>query len=328
MLAAIGTAHESIYLEMYIFENDTIGYDFLEELERKAREGVRVIVILDAFGSFGLPAVRIQQLREAGAEVLFFTYWFRRTHRKILITDETTAFLGGVNIAHRFARWSDLQVRVSGKVVEHVLHSFARVYHECGGKDPALTGSLQPRLLKKARLWFIEHGIGRKRTMLRKHYEKHIDGAERSIVLVTPYLLPHRWLISCLHRALTRGVEVTIITPSKTDYRMLDRINYYYIALFNKLGAVCLLSREMNHAKVMLIDERLGTIGSQNLDALSFEWNIEAGVFFDNARMIRDLLSIIKKWKQHSILFAATTHPPHWYDLTLALFLRLFQRTF
>lgn len=325
MLAAIGTARESIYLEMFTLENDTTGYDFLSELKRKAAEGVRVIVILDAFGSFGLANALTDRLRGAGVEVLFFSYWFRRTHRKILIVDETVAFLGGVNIAHRFARWNDLQVRLSGKVVRHVLRSFVRIYHECGGKNPVFEGDARPPLLKKTRLWFIEHGIGGKRYALRKHYEKNIDAARHSVVILTPYLLPHRWLITCLHRAIARKVGVTIIVPKLTDYRILDRINYYYIDLFSRLGAHCLISDAMNHGKAMLIDESVGTVGSQNLDVLSFDWNVEAGVFFDNPRMVRDLRLILEKWKRGAVSFALTTHPPHWYDIALALCLRFFQ---
>lgn len=326
MLAAIDAARESIYLEMYTFENDTTGYDFLSTMERKARAGVRVIVILDALGSFVFKSVLIDRLRNAGAEVLLFSYWFRRTHRKILIVDETAAFLGGVNIAHRFARWNDLQIRVSGKVVRHVLRSFVRIYRECGGKNPVLLqDDVHLPLLSKTRLWFIEHGIGGKRYALRKHYEAHIDAAEQSIIMVTPYLLPHRWLIACLERAMGRGVTVDIIVPKETDIRVHGRLNYYYVDLFTRLGATCFLGSEMNHAKAMLIDDRIGTVGSQNLDILSFDWNVEAGVFFDNSRMVRDLRLIIEKWRGDAEPFALATHPPHWYDIAVALLFRLFQ---
>ena len=323
MLAAIGSARESIYLEMYILENDTTKYDFPSELMRKAREGVRVVMILDAFGSSRLGDTLIDQLRIAGVEVLFFSYWFRRMHRKILIIDERVAFLGGVNIAHRFARWNDLQVRVSGRIVRHILRSFIRVYHECGGKNPAFLGLARPPLVKKARLWFIEHGMGGKRYVLRKHYENHINNARKTVMIVSPYLLPHHWLITCIHRAVNRGVHVTIMVPRRTDYATVDRINYYYVDLFNKLGAHCLLSDTMNHAKVMLIDGHIGTVGSQNLDALSFNWNAEAGVFFDNTKMVHDLDRIINVWADAAVSFTPTTPPPHWYDLAFALLLRI-----
>ena len=326
MLAAIDSARESIYLEMYIFEHDSVGDDFLALLERKAREGVRVIVILDAFGSFGITTALLDRLRAAGAEVLLFSYWFRRTHRKILIVDESVAFIGGVNIAKYSAHWRDLQMRIAGKrIVRHVLRSFTHVYHECGGKDPALSDIKPFPLLQKTRLWFIEHGIGKKRHELRTHYEAHIDGALHTIILVTPYLIPPRWLAACLYRAIGRGVRIEVIVPKQSLPRFIDRINYYYVSLFGKLGATCFLSDEMNHAKIMLIDGRLGTVGSQNLDTLSFDWNVEAGVFFDNPKMIQSLRFILEKWKRDATQFTPATHPPRWYDFFIAFLLRLFQ---
>lgn len=325
MLAAIGTARESIYLEMYIFHHDTAGYDFLSELERKAREGLRVIVVLDAFGSFGFTPILVDRLRNAGAEVLFFSYWFRRTHRKILILDETIAFLGGVNISNYSALWGDLQLRISGKkVVRHVLRSFARIYRECGGKNPALKERGKPRLFRKTRLWFIEHGIG-KRFALRKHYEEHVDSARSSVILVTPYFLPHHWLIASIHRAIERGVLVEIIVPKLTDYKIIDRINHYYFDFFTKLGAKCYFADEMNHAKVMLIDKERGTVGSNNIDALSFDWNVESGVFFEDPEMVQDLAKIIEDWKRHSVIFTAAQNPHRWHDTLFAAVLRFFQ---
>jgi cardiolipin synthase len=309
MLFGITGAKKSIYLEMYIFRNDTVGYDFLSELETKAHEGVCVIVILDAFGSYALSSATIDRLRKSGAEVLFASFWFRRLHKKVLIIDDTTAFVGGVNISHAFARWKDLQVRLRGKIVHSLLRSFARMYHECGGKNPIFEKPERTPILTKARLWLIEHGIGGKRYGLRKHYEKYIDEAEHSVILVTPYFIPRRWLIARLHQAVLRGVSVEIITPEHTDYKIIDRINYYYLGLFTKLGAQCFLSHGMNHAKAMLVDSRVGTVGSHNLDSLSFDWNAEIGVFFDNPGMVRRLHKIIEKWKKATIPFPQKNPP-------------------
>ncbi len=323
MLAGIASAKKSIYLEMYIFQNDTVGYDFLSELEKKALFGVRVIVILDALGSYSLSSAVIGRLRKAGAEVLFASFWFRRLHRKILIIDDTTAFVGGVNISGRFARWKDLQVRMQGKIVYSLVRSFARVYRECGGKNPVFQNMENAKVLTKARLWLIEHGIGGKRYSFRKHYEKHIDEAQSSIILVTPYLVPRRWLIARLHQAILRGVRVEIIAPEHTDHKFIDRINYYYLNLFTKLGATCFLSREMNHSKAMLADSRTGTVGSHNLDSLSFDWNAEAGVFFESPGMVRELKRILEMWKKNVIPFTAKAYPAGRFTAFLALILRM-----
>jgi cardiolipin synthase len=324
MLSAITGAKKSIYLEMYIFQNDTTGYDFLSELEKKASEGVLVIIILDAFGSYGLDSSVTERLRKVGAEVLFASFWFRRLHRKILIIDDTVGFVGGVNISGRFARWKDLEVRIQGKIVRTLLRSFTQMYGECGGKNLIFQDTEHPRVFTSARLWLVEHGIGGKRHSLRKHYEKHIDEAKHSIILVTPYLVPHRWLIARLHQAILRGVHVEIMVPEHTDHKIIDNINYHYLRLFSELGAKCFLSREMNHSKAMLVDSRVGTIGSHNLDSLSFNWNAEVGVFFENPSMVRKLCQILEIWKKTATPFDPKAHPSGRINAFLALILRMF----
>lgn len=317
MFAAIRTAKKSIYLEMYVFQNDTKGFDFLAALKQKAEQGIRTVVVLDAFGSAGLSSAETAELRAAGVEVLFFSFWFRRLHRKVLIVDEQTVFLGGVNISGEYAPWKDLQMRVTGKrLVQSALRSFARVYHECGGKDIHLlaVGSKIPPL-KKARTWFLEHGVLGKRAELRRHYEENISAAKNSIVLVTPYFIPRRWLIAKLHGAILRGVHVEVIIPRHTDHpEFLDHLNYYFLTILSRLGAVCYLFTDMNHAKVMLVDGHIATVGSQNLDSLSFDWNAEAGVVFDGPAMTRDLSKILDSWKSESLHFTPEMYTKRWFD--------------
>mgnify|MGYP001561256362 CR=1 FL=1 len=324
MLSAITSAHESIYLEMYIFEGDTRDYDFLSALEESAKRGVQVKIILDALGSSALPKAAVERLRKAGAEVLFFSFLFRRTHRKMLVVDERIAFVGGVNIGKHFALWKDLQVRFSGKnVVGAVVRSFARMYRQCGGKDDLLQNIGRPSVLQKTKLWFVEHGVGERRHTLRRHYEERIGRAKKRIVLVTPYLMPPRWLLAQLDQALIRGVAVDVLVPRKTDHAFVDRANWYYVSFISDLGAPCHLFPEMNHAKAMLIDGEEGMLGSQNLDTLSFDWNAEAGVFFHEAGMVRDLTRIIEGWLSEAQLFDPSKEKKlRWYDKVLGFFLR------
>lgn len=327
MLAEIARAEKSIFLEMYIFNGDTERFDFLTELIRKAEDGVRVFIILDALGSSELSQIHIDRLRGAGCEVLFFSYWFRRTHRKILIVDERIAFIGGVNIAKRFARWNDLHVRVGGGIVREITRSFIRVYHECGGKDPLLTRKSRiPKLALRAKLWFLEHGIKGRRNALRRHYEEYIHGAEHAVTLITPYLVPRHWLISAIHGALLRGVKVRILIPRETDSQLIDRINRFYLSRFSALGAQCKMSEIMNHAKVMIIDEKVATIGSQNLDAQSFDWNVESGIFFDDPKMVGDLIMIVSGWWEKAIPENGQGSGLRWYDALLSVFLKFFAR--
>ncbi len=325
MLAEISTAHKSIFLEMYILDDDAKGSEFFEVLEAAARRGVKVVLILDVVGSYNPISNAVGRLREAGAEVLFASFFFQRMHRKILIIDETFAFVGGVNVGKKYARWKDLQVRVVGPhVIESILRSFARVYRKCGGKGELPQVKPHTGVFRSAKLWFIDHGIGRRNELLRTYYQKRLDMATKSIVFVTPYLLPPRWFIAHLHQALIRGVHVEILLPLATDYRIVNTINRSYASFLANLGAKIYYIRGMNHAKAMLVDMQEGIIGSQNLDFLSFHMNIEAGVFFHEPDMVNDLSKVIEGWKSESVSDASQSAKFRWYDIPMAFFLRLF----
>lgn len=324
MQIAIAEAKTSVYLEMYIVSDDTSGHNFLRALEEASKRGVHVVAILDLFGSFTLDSDIVLRLRNAGAEVLFASFFFQRMHRKVLIIDESVAFVGGVNVGKSYARWKDLQVEIRGPVVETVLRSFARSYRNCGGKGLLAKIELKAGPIRKAKMWFIDHGIGVRRAQLRKHYMERLRNAKKSIVLVTPYLLPPRWLYAELHQALIRGVSVEILLPGSTDHKFVDGVNETFAATIAELGAQCYFMRGMNHAKVMMVDGAEGTIGSQNLDFLSFNWNIEAGVFFHEPEMVRDVLGIIEEWKKGATIVRKENVRFRWYHFPIAFFLRLF----
>ncbi|OGD31637.1 hypothetical protein A3C91_04240 [Candidatus Azambacteria bacterium RIFCSPHIGHO2_02_FULL_52_12] len=326
MLEAIRNAKKSIYLEMYIFVDNTPGYDFFEMLKKKAHEGVRVKVIIDSIGSIDLKSQTVNDVRKSGVELLFFSYWLRRAHKKILVVDEKIAFIGGVNIHKVFKKWNDLQVRLEGPIVRSVIHSFARTYALCGGTDTHILGSSRKKnMFSKTKLWILEHWQADDRVLIKKYYRESIHNAQRTIVIVTPYFAPHRWLMGALHQAVIRGVAVHILLPEYTDHWLMDRVNYFYMARLYKLGVVFYLYKEMNHAKAMLIDGREGLVGSNNIDPLSFKYNIETGVFFQEESMVGELKDIIAMWKEKSVVFDLSAKKPLWLDYLVSPLIRLFQ---
>ncbi len=326
MLAGITKAEKSIYLEMYFLEDDVAGNSFLAELQKAADRGLKVIVILDMRSSHRLyNSDAISNLRKAGAEILFFSFFLRRLHRKILIIDEKTTFIGGVNIKKDFASWRDLQIRVTGRVVPHIVSSFARTYKECGGKESSLIGKNKQSVFRRAKMWFLERGIGKKTESFKKHYIQRIDHAQSSITIVTPYMLPPRWFIAHLHQALLRGVIVEIMMPVATDHAFANSLNRSYASFLTRLGVRCYFSPgAMNHSKAMLIDGREGLIGSQNMDILSFDFNAEAGIFFNDPKIVKDLSKIIEKWKSGARLSGYGLENLYWFDVVFAFTLRLF----
>ncbi len=327
MYDAISAARESVYLEMYIFIDDMKAVNFLELLKTKARSRVRVRIILDSFGSAELSERAVKGLREAGAEVFFFSSILHRTHRKILIVDEEYAFIGGVNFHQSTKHWNDLVVGLHGRLITPVVRSFARAYALAGGHDPqVLSKNKKLPYLGKTENWFYEHFPSRGKKSLKKIYKEHIHNAAESLVFVTPYFMPKRWLAGVLHQAVLRGVRVEVLVPASTDYFTLDRVNYFYMHRLGKLGVQFYLSPSMNHAKAMLIDGKEALIGSQNLDVLSFGWNAEAGIFFSEPEPVQKLIEITEAWKREAQLFNTAAYKPAWYDRLLGPFIVFFTR--
>ena len=323
MLAEIEQAEHSIFIEMYIMVDDTRGFEFIKALEKKARAGVQVKLVLDSFGSFSLSNDAIDKLRASGAEVLFFSRWLHRLHRKLLVVDEQVAITGGVNI-HRDARhWADFALRMKGgRVIRTALQSFAKIYFKSGGKDSSMRRFLKHSLFAKTGASFLSYG---RRMRLKRLYKEKLFTAKHSVVLVTPYFVPDRWLVEALDGAALRGVSVDIVLPQKSDSWFMDRSNHFYILKMAKTNVRFFLYPKMNHAKIFIVDEAEALIGSQNIDALSFNRNVESGVLINDNEVVADISRIVKTWENESKIFRGNEYRRRWYDYILAPIIRLLQ---
>jgi len=326
ILAALVKAEKSIYIEMYIFLDDTRQtHDFLGKLKEKAQAGLKVVVIVDAYGSISLKSVSVSELRNAGVEFIFFSRWFKRIHRKLVIIDEKIAFLGGVNIEDKIRYWYDLQICLRGRVVRPLLRSFAYTYKRCGGKDERILIHSRLPLVKKIKSWVIDTWeIGEKKYSFNNYYRRKLMEAQTSIKIVTPYLMPPRWLLASLDNAIHRGVSVEIIIPQDTDIKFLNKINYANASYLSSVGVIFYLTQAMNHAKVMIIDDKEALVGSQNLDILSFNFNLELGVFFKQKQAVADLLKIWRRWRDSAVKINLSSQRLVWYHRWLMVILRIF----
>lgn len=326
MFNEIDRAKTSIYIEMYIFLEDTAeSYNFIEKLESKAKAGVRVVVIVDAFGSFALKSKTIAGLRRAGVEFMYFGHWLRRNHRKIIIIDERLAFLGGVNIEKKIGHWRDIQIMLEGKkTVKAILRSFAYTYKISGGRNQKILRYYKWSILKKIRYWLVENIPTGNLNSLAEYYQDRIIKAEKSLKIVTPYFLPPRWLMGLLDAAARRGVKVEIIIPRDTDIEALNKINYYNLAKLIPAGVKVYGSRRMNHAKLMIIDDRESIVGSQNIDFLSFGINMESGVFSKQKNLAKDLVRIFSAWKRDSLQFSSLKQDLRIKDRLVLFFFKIF----
>lgn len=326
MFDAIYSAKKTIYIEMYIFQSNIREYNFFDLLKEKAENGVKIKMVLDSYGSASLHKDEIATLRNAGIELLFLSYFFHRTHRKIIIIDQELAFIGGVNIYEDSSLWNDLVVRVRGKLVQSIIRSFSKVYIECGGKDTDVTEHYQNKPKRKMRDWLVEHFPTKKEFEFKKVYREHISQAKKHVIIVTPYLSPKRWLVSLLHQAYLKGVKVEILIPRDTDSKIVNRLNYFYINKMRNLGITFFLENKMNHAKIMMIDSQEAIVGSQNLDFFSFEMNHEVGIFFQNMEAIGRINRIINEWKKDAKLFEKHDYKKDWIDYIIVPIFRLLVR--
>lgn len=326
MLFAISKAKRSIYLESYIFSDDTKkSHDFLGRLKEKAQAGVQVIVVADAFGSRELKNTLHHLTKQSSIEFLFFSHWLRHIHRKVLIVDEKIAFIGGVNIGQRFKYWDDLQLELSGRIVKRFLKSFAYTYAMAGGKNEKILAYRQKKFAKKFKFWLLEHWPIKNIYSLKKHYIEKITSAQKNILIATPYFTPPRWLISLLDNAVRRGVIVEILIPKKVDWEIMNLLNYRFMCNLHPLGIKFFLSPTMNHSKLLLIDQKEGLVGSQNVDVLSFSLNSEIGIFFRDKKLIQELLRTIAQWKNQSSAFHPKKYQMKISDYFILAILKLFR---
>lgn len=326
MLYAISHAKSSILFEMYIFVDDTSDtHDFIEILREKALSGLKVKVIFDAFGS-SVSSESVKKLRDAGVELFFYRTLFRVTHRKILVVDERTAFVGGINIKKFFKKWTDLSMKVEGRIVESILKSYAGMYRDCGGRDEFVLKYEKKMNVHKGRIWFLEHHPLKNSFQLKKYYSGRIDLARTNIFIATPYFMPNRWVVKALKRASKRGVKIEIILPLMATHPKAANIsNYHFMHKLYKHGVKFFLTKDMNHSKIMLVDGEEGILGSQNVDILSFDFNMESGVFFTDPDLIRELNQVVEDWKKDSIPYSPILRDSHLPDYFLGFCFDFFE---
>lgn len=306
MLRSIRSAKTAIYWEIYIFNNDTLAtHDFVGALTERAKAGVRVRIVADGFGSLMLDKTSIKRLTDAGAEVIFYNHPFWRTHRKILIVDDRILFLGGVNIGDSYRRWADLHVRITSRpVVRALLKTFARFYAHCGGTDPEVLKHSKAAQEKGATSdktnisqIIVEHLPNFGSRQLHDVYEEQLQKAKTSVTIVSPYFQPTGWLVRSLKKLAEQGVQVDIILPEHSDPRYADWVNREAVPSLVKSGVRFYFTKEMVHAKVLIIDRNLALVGSQNVDPISFWLTMETGVFIRDRRSLDDLQEIMEGWK-------------------------------
>ncbi len=301
MFAAIASAQDHINMETYILEDDEIGRQFAQALMDKQRQGVQVNIIRDSVGTFGTPVAFFQELAATGIKLLEFNpinplqsrkEWSlnQRDHRKLLITDGHTAFLGGINISSVYSggsfgksrsadqlAWRDTDLQLRGPVVADFQKLFIATWEKQKG-EPLAVKNYFPTLDVAGT--HVVRAIGSSPdepfSLIYATLLSAINSAETSVRLTNAYFAPDPQLLTALKSAAQRGVDVTLILPSQTDSWLIFHAgrNYYDqllragVKIFQRRGVIL-------HSKTALIDGVWATVGSTNLDWRSFLHNQE-----------------------------------------------------
>jgi cardiolipin synthase len=297
-LEAIRSAQHSIDLEAYIFSRSEIGKLYLDALTERARAGLRVNVVLDAFGSAGVSERYFASLTAAGGRVAFYNSptWYRvlqldnRTHRELLIVDGRIGFIGGAGIADQWfkgvgkdPRWRDTMLRVEGAAVPNLQATFAENWLAATGEllaGNAFFPSIDCPDPTAALVVNSTPTIGGS-TRARVLFQLLVASAQRSISITTPYFLPDRSLTRELCRAIEqRHVKLRILVPGRKSDHLLTRSTSRggYGPLLKSGAEVYEYQPAMIHAKVLVIDELWTIVGSTNFDNRSFGLNDEVNL--------------------------------------------------
>lgn len=293
-------AQKSIDIEQYIFgDSGKIIETLVEILKRKASEGIRVRLLLDAVGSFAFYRSKLPaEMELAGVQIVFhrrvippsfnrFVPLFLRDHRKLIIIDGEEAHISGVILHERARSWRDTTAILTGDIVDECTVMFEIARTRSRKMSPA------GRVLSKkgAGDFYLAGNSFRLRDKhLYRSIVRAITEAKKTIYITTPYFsLPHD-LKRALWYARDKGVEVIFLLPKRSDNLLADIISRFYYARLLRHGVTIFhYTRSILHAKTICIDGRWATVGSCNLDWLSIWVNYELNVISKNLEFATEL---------------------------------------
>lgn len=304
MLAAIDSAQHSIDVEMYLFESGAVATRAIDRLGQAARRGVRVRLLLDHFGSYRLNQSDLQRIATFGIELRFYNplqhhKWLRnlsRDHRKLIITDNNLAFVGGAGITDQFSpqvtgpkAWRELMVEISGPVVSDWQILFDRVWKN---HDLAHIEALRSRVRLLRQPVYNAHHDNRTVPQVRVNATRgfgnrpimgallsEIKKAQTRIWLSTAYFYPPAKLLKALRKAALRGIDVRILLPGPhTDHPSIRYAGRsWYSLLLRDNVRIYEYQPRFLHMKLALVDDWC-SIGSCNFDRWNLHWNLEANL--------------------------------------------------
>ena len=299
MLKDIENAKNSIYLETYRINDDAIGNKFKDALADKCKQGLEVKLLVDSWGtstsenffsSIVSNGGQIRYFKKIKFFIDFFTKNHRRNHRKLLMIDNKITYIGSSNYTAYSLTWRESVLKIEGDITYYFNKSFKesfKIYRKYYFNKFSFK-----KTIKFVDCEIIQDIPSIYNQRIRKKYTQLISDAKKEIFIETPYFLPGYKLRKAIVDAAHRGVDVKIIIPKNSDVRLVDILRNKYLGMFYKNNIKILFYTPNNlHAKCLLIDNEIFTIGSPNFDYRSFRYQYEIvliGTFEETVSEIRN----------------------------------------
>lgn len=308
----IEQAQDFIHIQYYIIRRDALGKRLLKALTDKVRQGVKVRVLYDELGSRSLTKGFFRSFREAGGEVAaFFPSKFHlinlrlnyRNHRKIVVIDGKIGYIGGFNVGDEylgmnssFGYWRDTHLRIQGHAVYALQTRFILDWNQASrDQDISYELDLFPEVVSDGcvGMQIVTSGPDSELEQIKYGFIKMISSAKKSILLQTPYFIPDASLLDALRISILSGVEVSIMIPDKPDHMFVYWATLSHIGEMLKVGArVYIYSHGFIHAKTIVVDEEIASVGTANIDMRSFRLNFEVNAFLYDEEIARRMARI------------------------------------
>ncbi|MGG6313404.1 cardiolipin synthase [Paenibacillus macerans] len=318
LLRELKKAEHHIHMEYYIYRADDIGREIQKTLIAKARAGVEVRFMFDAVGSIGLPKSFLGELRQAGVkvgiygEVRFLALSSRvnyRNHRKIVVIDGNTGFIGGLNVGDEYLSrsktygfWRDTHMLVKGEAVRSLQIIFLQDWQYITGEKIMDLAYLSPELELgcSGAVQIVPSGPDNESRTLKNIFFAMITSAKKSVWLATPYFIPDEDILTALRVAGLAGIDVRILFPAKPDKWLPFLASHSYFPSLLEVGVkIYEYEKGFLHSKLLIVDGEVATVGTANMDMRSFHLNFEVNALLVQSDSIakivanfeRDLLS-------------------------------------
>lgn len=299
IIKGIGAAKDYVLVQFYIVHDDGLGRRLLDAVVERALAGVDVVFLYDEVGSSGLTAEYKDTLRAAGIKVSSFntTQGVRnklqlnfRNHRKIVVVDGRTAWVGGHNVGDEylgldpeFSPWRDTHVRLDGPVALHAQAIITADWYWAQREWLDLNWVPQPVPDSDVKAMLFATGPADPLETAGMFFVHALNAAQDRIWITAPYFVPDDAIVKALMLATLRGVDVRILVPAEGDSVPVQMAAYYYMELLaDSRVKFCEWGPGFMHQKVMLVDKMTSVVGTHNFDNRSFRLNFEvAAIIYD-----------------------------------------------